>query len=349
VTEVTKLVKKKKFAVTSSFIAMEARREELGARLDLRKEERDAAARERISSDHIVLEDQVEQFHRELGERVEEVEELINKCGGEGVSEQLDNIARQLVLVQKYVTDSSIFLPSYDLKKGQRIVDKLQTSFQATQGRVQPKKKFGFKGAKNRSKAADSVKPVEKVLASISLEDKPKMEEKNSFTLKDKKGEVLTIEGAEVAGRDLNISSLRDCRVQIRGGPSTLHLTDVKNCRLLFGPVATSVFIEGCEDSLIAVSCQQLRTHSARHCSIYLHTTSRAIIEDCSQLEFAPYTWAYPGIEDDYQATGLDRKINNWKEVGDFNWLATDTPSPNWSVLPEDRREDLSSLPTVIN
>ena len=66
---------------------MEARREELGARLDLRKEERDAAARERISSDHIVLEDQVEQFHRELGERVEEVEELINKCGGEGVSE----------------------------------------------------------------------------------------------------------------------------------------------------------------------------------------------------------------------------------------------------------------------
>jgi len=323
---------------------MEARREELGARLDLRKEERDAAVRERVSSADVILEDQVEEFHRELGVRIVEVEQLINNCGGEEVAVQLDNIAVQLALVQKYVTDSSIFLPSYDLRKGQTSVDKLQASFQATQERVQPKKKFGFKGAKNRSKAADSVKPVEKLLAATTLKDEPKLEDKNTFTLKDKEGEVLNVEGAEVAGRDLNISNLRNCRVEVKGGPSTLHMTNVKGCKLLFGPVATSVFIEGCEDSLIAVSCQQLRTHSARNCSIYLHTTSRAIIEDCSDLQFAPYTWSYPGIANDYAATGLDQTINNWKEVGDFNWLATDTPSPNWSVLPEDRREDLACL-----
>ena len=323
---------------------MEARREELGARLDLRKEERDAAARERVSSADVILEDQVEEFHRELEVRIAEVEQLINDCGGEEVAVQLDNIAVQLALVQKYVTDSSIFLPSYDLRKGQTSVDKLQTSFQATQARVQPKKKFGFKGAKNRSKAADSVKPVEKLLAATTLKDEPKLEDKNTFTLKDKEGEVLNVEGAEVVGRDLNISNLRNCRVEVKGGPSTLHMTNVKSCKLLFGPVATSVFIEGCEDSLIAVSCQQLRTHSARNCSIYLHTTSRAIIEDCSDLQFAPYTWSYLGIADDYAATGLDQTINNWKEVGDFNWLATDTPSPNWSVLPEDRREDLACL-----
>jgi len=188
------------------------------------------------------------------------------------------------------------------------------------------------------------VKPVEKLLAATTLKDEPKLEDKNTFTLKDKEGEVLNVEGAEVAGRDLNISNLRNCRVEVKGGPSTLHMTNVKGCKLLFGPVATSVFIEGCEDSLIAVSCQQLRTHSARNCSIYLHTTSRAIIEDCSDLQFAPYTWSYPGLSDDYAATGLDQTINNWKEVGDFNWLATDTPSPNWSVLPEDRREDLACL-----
>ena len=323
---------------------MEARREELGARLDQRKEERDAAARERVSSADVILEDQVEEFHRELGVRIVEVEQLINDCGGKEVAVQLDNIAVQLALVQKYVTDSSIFLPSYDLRKGQTSVDKLQASFRATQARVQPKKKFGFKGAKNRSKAADSVKPVEKLLAATTLEDKSKLKDKNTFTLKDKEGEILTVEGAEVAGRDLNISNLRNCRVEVKGGPSTLHMTNVKGCKLLFGPVATSVFIEGCEDSLIAVSCQQLRTHSARNCSIYLHTTSRAIIEDCSDLQFAPYTWSYPGLSDDYAATGLDQTINNWKQVGDFNWLATDTPSPNWSVLPEERREDLACL-----
>jgi len=133
---------------------------------------------ERITSADVILEDQVEDFHRELGVRIAEVEQLINDCGRKEVAVQLDNVAVQLALVQKYVTDSSIFLPSYDLRKGQTSVDKLQASFQATQARVQPKKKFGFKGAKNRSKAADSVKPVEKLLAATTLKDELKLEDK---------------------------------------------------------------------------------------------------------------------------------------------------------------------------
>ena len=31
--------------------------------------------------------------------------------------------------------------------------------------------------------------------------------------------------------------------------------------------------------------------------------------------------------------------INNWDDVDDFNWLAADKASPNWSILPEAERE----------
>ena len=74
----------------------------------------------------------------------------------------------------------------------------------------------------------------------------------------------------------------------------------------------------------------------------------------------APYNWTYPGMDEDYTQSGLDRTINNWQQVdyfialvtsvassfkwiyvlqiGDFNWLSTDKPSPNWSILPETER-----------
>ena len=76
----------------------------------------------------------------------------------------------------------------------------------------------------------------------------------------------------------------------------------------------------------------------------------------------APYNWTYPGMDEDYTQSGLDRTINNWQQVayfialvswlpqwnqvlsgyvlqiGDFNWLSTDRPSPNWSILPETER-----------
>lgn len=53
---------------------------------------------------------------------------------------------------------------------------------------------------------------------------------------------------------------------------------------------------------------------------------------------FAPFTWSYPEILEDYRLSGLDRNRNNWDQVDDFNWLAMGEKSPNWSVIPEEER-----------
>ena len=98
----------------------------------------------------------------------------------------------------------------------------------------------------------------------------------------------------------------------------------------------TSVFVEGCSDSAFALACQQLRVHSTTATRFFLHVSTRAIVEDCSAVSFGPYGLTYPGIDGDYEASGLDRSVNNWDKVEDFNWLAADKASPNWSALPEE-------------
>jgi len=320
---------------------MDIKREMMEMRMEQRREERIGCTKVKSSKDNI--EEKVDLYYKELEPLRDEIMKLMNECDGEDISLKLDNIANKLSSIQKFVTDSSLFLPSYDLKKSQTILAGLTSKFQETQDRVQPKKKFGFKN-KRKNMQTDTIKVTPSIESDVKLSGKDDKNitsqntMENCVTVKNRRQETVVVQGDAVNGRDVSISDLVDCRVEILGSPSTLHMSNIQNCTMLSGPVATSVFVEGCWDSTLAVSCQQLRTHDARRCKIYLHTTARAIIEDCSEVQFAPYIWTYPGIDADYTASGLDRKINRWEEVGDFNWLATDTPSPNWSVIPESER-----------
>ncbi|KFO36165.1 Tubulin-specific chaperone C [Fukomys damarensis] len=143
----------------------------------------------------------------------------------------------------------------------------------------------------------------------------------------------------ELSQRDVLLSELSGCTVRLYGNPNTLRLARARGCKVLCGPVTTSVFLEDCSGCVLAVACQQLRVHTTRDTRIFLQVTSRAIVEDCGGIRFAPYSWSYEGIDRDFEASGLDRSKNNWSDVDDFNWLARDVASPNWSILPEEERE----------
>ena len=141
-----------------------------------------------------------------------------------------------------------------------------------------------------------------------------------------------------MSNRDIWLHDLENCSVVIKGVPSTLHMTQLVNCRVVGGPVLSSVFLDNCRDSKIVFGCQQLRCHKSSRCDFYLHIRSRAIIEDCSECRFAPYSRDYPGREEEFAKAELEPGINNWDQVDDFNWLSSVEPSPHWSVLKGDER-----------
>ena len=156
------------------------------------------------------------------------------------------------------------------------------------------------------------------------------------FTKRDH--ELLVLSATDVEKKDVVLSSLSGCRVIIQGSPSTVHITAVQECVILCGPTSGSVFVDDCKKSVLVVACHQLRVHRTSTTSFYLHVTSRAIIEDCCSVQFAPYNWSYTHLDEDFHKAGLDHTRNNWNAVDDFNWLAADRQSPNWSVLDNDAR-----------
>lgn len=109
-----------------------------------------------------------------------------------------------------------------------------------------------------------------------------------------------------------------------------LALKTIKQSLLICGTVAGPVHITGIKDSVVVVAARQVRIHECKNVSFYLRCGSHPIIEDCSDVRFAPLPQAYAEIG---ESTGQDQ----WDQVDDFKWLKNE-PSPNWSIIPEDKR-----------
>lgn len=301
----------------------------------------DAERRKEAKEGRSVAEEKGEYFFSTFNTERASIEEMLSSCSGADravVSQRLEEVTAKTLQLQKFLNDSMLFLTQYDLRQSQAALQKLQASLAAAREESLPKKKFAFRA---RTKAADKVSapasdtpdtgtPADSCSTKV---DEATASEQCGFSNMD--NVRLTRTAEEIHKRDVLLTHLTNCKVRLFGSPSTLHLKHIDSCEILCGPVSSSVFVDQCKSSTLAFPCQQLRTHNTTDTQVYLHVTSRAIIEDCRGVSFAPFSWSYPTLEEDFAVSGLDQDRNNWSQVDDFNWLAAGTPSPNWTVIPE--------------
>ncbi|KAI1159230.1 tubulin binding cofactor C-domain-containing protein [Nemania serpens] len=133
-----------------------------------------------------------------------------------------------------------------------------------------------------------------------------------------------------------SLTDLSRCIVDMAVPTSTgapfagLALKNIKHSLIIAGQVAGPAHITGVEDSVIVVAARQVRMHDCKNVRVYLHCASHPIIEDCSQVAFAPL----PAF---YTSDSTTLETNQWDQVDDFKWLK-DVASPNWKILPGEFR-----------
>ncbi|XP_065592277.1 tubulin-specific chaperone C [Cyrtonyx montezumae] len=308
----------------------------LPERLQRREAERQrGVARQREQKEaQAVREEGSEFFAAAFGRERDAVEALL-------AAGRLEEAAARLQGLQKLLTESVRFLAPYEVRQGQEAAARLQAALAARREQLQPKKKFAFRSLKKEAAPGAEQRPAQpeervEPPGPGGAEGKPGGPPLCGF--RGTENRELELGPAELLQRDVVLEELRGCRVRLRGNPNTLRVRECRGCTVLCGPVSASVLVDGCSDCQLVVACQQLRTHRTRGSRFYVQVTSRAMIEDCGDVSFAPYAWSYPGIEADFESSGLDRNTNNWNLVDDFDWLASDRPSPNWSLIPEQER-----------
>lgn len=112
-----------------------------------------------------------------------------------------------------------------------------------------------------------------------------------------------------------------------------LTLKEIESSLIVCGHVNGPAHLTGISDSTVVVACRQFRMHESKDVDVYLHCGSRPIIEDCSNIRFAP-------LPDPYITKAEQGVTNQFDQIDDFKWLRSE-PNPNWSVLdPSMRVED---------
>lgn len=308
------------------------------AKLRSRDEERQNAILKRQEEKQAVNADgeRLDFFLKTFKDEKKIIEEFINNCetldNKSELADKFDEMSLAIQKLQQYVAECALFLPSSTLGRAQSDVSDLNTNLQKQKELMLPKKKFAFK---NRKKYSEKPKPiVEKNQPEKSLTDVAVT--KCNFS--DRTGEILTKDPEEINKEDVALVNLSDCTVKLSGSPSAMHVNKLNGCKVFSGPVSSSIFIRNCTNCTFLLACHQLRIHETTNCQFYIHVTSKAIIEACNQITFAPYNWEYPGLDSHFQLSGLDTSQNAWDDIDDFNWLSADVHSPNWSLIPEEDR-----------
>nr|ACO09603.1 Tubulin-specific chaperone C [Osmerus mordax] len=313
--------------------------------LRLEDVERRKEAKESLS----VTEERSEFFSSTFKSERLAIERLLSACSEDDcafATQTLEEVTLKTQQLQKFLNDSMTFLTQYELRQAQASLQKLQTSLAEKREVVLPKKKFAFRSRNTGASNPKVTAVVANSPASATSVDSGGVKLLGTSHL-DQCGfshissQTLIKSAEEIQKQDVLLTHLTNCKVRLFGAPSTLHVKHVRDCEILCGPVSSSIFVDHCTNCVLVFPCQQLRTHNTTDTEVYLHVTSRAIIEDCQRVRFAPFSWSYPGLDSDFLVSGLDQNRNNWTQVDDFNRLATSTPSPNWTVIPEpDRRND---------
>ncbi|KAF2085317.1 putative tubulin-specific chaperone c [Saccharata proteae CBS 121410] len=131
------------------------------------------------------------------------------------------------------------------------------------------------------------------------------------------------------------LMNLRHCIVDMsqptaHGGPfAGLTVKNIKSSLVVCGKVAGPIHLTGLENCVVVVSCRQFRMHECNNVNVYLHCSSRPIIESCANINFAPLPTTF--INDNEPGSNL------WDQVDDFKWLKSE-PSPHWKILASSER-----------
>ncbi|KAI9255564.1 tubulin binding cofactor C-domain-containing protein [Sporodiniella umbellata] len=242
------------------------------------------------------------------------------------LSSHFNLILQRINALEKKITDSLAFIPSYDERQFSLQIKALNEKLTMTKTRLQPKAKFSF-----RSRPSKGVKPA--VVEEKAPEVERDVVSKATILLKDRSDMVLRLDGlVQKPGMDVLLSDLSRCVIllETQHTISAVHIKNLENCLLFCGSIDGSVLIYGITRSIVSVDCHQLRIHNAQQLDVLMHVTSRPIIEDSQHITTG-------------QLTEKENTVNYFNQLEDFNWLKKQ-PSPHWKLMPQERADTLKSL-----
>lgn len=149
------------------------------------------------------------------------------------------------------------------------------------------------------------------------------------FIFSNKTGETLLKPPGAIRGYDFAIENLQDCAIYLLDRSAQITVDECQGCHFYIGPVEGSIFFRDCVDCTVSVCCQQLRTKNCHRVVFNAMVTSDPTIEYSDELQFGPYNFAYPMLDEHLSQAKLEVEDDHWSQVFDFN---REEGTQHWSL-----------------
>jgi hypothetical protein len=241
------------------------------------------------------------EFWRLFNEKCGQCRQFVEEITAENASELSAQVKELLAELQTFATDSTRILPQYDIKRTQEEIELLKLLLSKSMTTAKPRKKFKFTSLHQGTTKARTAK------AQSNTKDNS-APSSSASTIKAASGSLLienvvnddTIVSTEMLSQ---ISPDNRCQILVRKCKGvnlvslsligSIRMEDLEDCYVILGSCGTSVYLEGCKNVVLFVTCHQMRIHKCTDCKIHVHCKSHPIIEDCMGMKFAPYGFTY--------------------------------------------------------
>ena len=91
-----------------------------------------------------------------------------------------------------------------------------------------------------------------------------------------------------------SIYGVQDCTIDLRARSSIksplskLQVVNARQTLIICGAVSGSVFLSESQDCVLLATSGQMRLYNCENCAVYLHCTSKPVIECSDRIKFAP-------------------------------------------------------------
>jgi predicted RNase H-like nuclease (RuvC/YqgF family) len=172
-----------------------------------------------------------EKFWKNFRHRFGEIEAEISHLSSndDSLRAHLDTLKRSCQALQQEVTDATLYLPKYSLKRAQEQLSQLRTLLSTREDELAPKKKFSFSSRKKEANVDGVVAPTPAVKSSF----KPlsSVDEKSTVGFCNVTNETLKLTDDAIRHCDVELSDLDDCIVHIQGSPPSVHISRLSNTK----------------------------------------------------------------------------------------------------------------------
>lgn len=168
-------------------------------------------------------------FYKEYNETTRQLEEMASKidsCSNEAerrvqFTAEYDKIASRVDTLQKYFSENTSFLPTFEVRKAQEHLGRLSKMMQEKRELLAPKKKFGFRSKQNMTSLENKIETESAAAAqnsSMTTAQVDMVNVESSCCIKGLRNESIVLKmGAEIDGKDVSIVDVKNTTICLQG------------------------------------------------------------------------------------------------------------------------------------